>query len=192
MEEFPLLPFLSPVRDQSDSRKLQHGVSLNLELVKNPGDHGEHMPTHPLLVLTYIMRHGLTLADEQVPHDQSIQPVPQLAARRDPIVRCRIYPLRWYDLVYDEEDIIDCMLEFHPLDIYHPPASRTNARIMHVMTLVGHGVDEFGSPYWIVKNIYGPNWGHSGFARIERSADNSIVAIDLMLRNVEDMFRFIP
>lgn len=44
---------------------------LNLELVENPGDHGEHMPTHPLVVLTYITRHGLTLADEQVPHDQS-------------------------------------------------------------------------------------------------------------------------
>ena len=228
------------------------------------------MPTHPLVVLTYIMRHGLTLADEQVPHDQSIQPVPQLAAPRDPvnlfmrclwivrshpkyytrtekvytfirvfisiigqIGRCRIYPLCWYDLVYDEEDIINCMygipssgsfdfrrwvqrtvgyiflyssivssflviefnfnsFEYILYDIYHPPASRTNARIMHVMTLVGHGVDEFGSPYWIVKNIYGPNWGYSGFARIERSADNPIVAIDLMLRNVEDMFRFIP
>lgn len=25
------------------------------------------------------------------------------------IGRCRIYPLCWYDLVYDEEDIIDCV-----------------------------------------------------------------------------------
>ena len=34
--------------------------------------------------------------------------------------------------------------------------------------IVGYGNDTDGTPYWTIKNTWGPNWGEDGYVRILR------------------------
>jgi hypothetical protein len=38
----------------------------------------------------------------------------------------------------------------------------------HAVLIVGYGVADNGTPYWLVKNTYGTNWGEKGYVRIKR------------------------
>lgn len=44
--------------------------------------------------------------------------------------------------------------------------------INHVVQLVGYGVQD-STPYWVVRNSWGPSWGEGGFIRILRHTDGS-------------------
>ena len=40
--------------------------------------------------------------------------------------------------------------------------------INHAILIVGYGNDTDGTPYWTIKNTWGPNWGEFGYVRILR------------------------
>ncbi len=43
----------------------------------------------------------------------------------------------------------------------------------HIVSIVGAGTEK-DTPYWIVRNSWGPTWGEKGYVRIARSADGPV------------------
>eukprot|EP01060_Flectonema_neradi_P020302 TRINITY_DN27840_c0_g1_i1.p1 TRINITY_DN27840_c0_g1~~TRINITY_DN27840_c0_g1_i1.p1 ORF type:complete len:395 (+),score=69.24 TRINITY_DN27840_c0_g1_i1:48-1187(+) len=44
--------------------------------------------------------------------------------------------------------------------------------VTHIVQVVGYGADSSDTPYWIVRNSFGPDWGESGYLRILRHPNN--------------------
>lgn len=41
-------------------------------------------------------------------------------------------------------------------------------KLDHSVTVVGYGVENDGTKYWLVKNSWGENWGEKGYMKIQR------------------------
>lgn len=73
---------------------------------------------------------------------------------------------------------ITCVMPFYPSyfefnrhGIYAPTWTEItyeNYEHFHDMLLSGHGVDDFGNPYWELQESKGAAWGDGGFVRIAR------------------------
>ncbi|KAM7396701.1 hypothetical protein PAMP_019724 [Pampus punctatissimus] len=84
---------------------------------------------------------------------------------------------------YDEMGMVDAVSTRNPVSFafevtsdfmnYHQgvytstECHNTTDKVNHAVLAVGYG-EENGTPYWIVKNSWGPNWGTDGYFLIER------------------------
>ncbi|KAM7414552.1 hypothetical protein PAMA_019391 [Pampus argenteus] len=84
---------------------------------------------------------------------------------------------------YDEMSMVEAVSNLNPVSFafevtsdfmnYHQgvytstECHKTTDKVNHAVLAVGYG-EENGTPYWIVKNSWGPNWGTDGYFLIER------------------------
>ncbi|GAB2240475.1 hypothetical protein Droror1_Dr00020993 [Drosera rotundifolia] len=45
-------------------------------------------------------------------------------------------------------------------------------KVDHAVTVVGYDTASDGTPYWLIKNSWGTDWGENGYARLERNIEN--------------------
>merc|ERR1712079_978261 len=61
--------------------------------------------------------------------------------------------------------------QFYSSGIYSEPQCDPGA-LDHGVLLVGYGVEEDGSKYWLIKNSWSEFWGDNGYMKIAREEDN--------------------
>ncbi|KAJ8248784.1 hypothetical protein GJAV_G00227700 [Gymnothorax javanicus] len=85
--------------------------------------------------------------------------------------------------MFDEMGMVDAVARLHPISFAYEVTSdfmhykdgvysssvchNTTDKVNHAVLAVGYG-EQDGTPYWIVKNSWGPMWGKDGYFLIER------------------------
>lgn len=47
----------------------------------------------------------------------------------------------------------------------------------HAVSIVGYNYDSDGTPYWIVRNSWGPDWGENGYIYLEITGGLGMCAV---------------
>jgi hypothetical protein len=50
-------------------------------------------------------------------------------------------------------------------------SSACGTNVNHAVTMIGYGTDNKGTPYWLIRNSWGANWGENGYIRVLRSTE---------------------
>ncbi|KAJ7417608.1 Bloom syndrome protein [Pitangus sulphuratus] len=171
--------FVTPVKNQAFNN---HGCSGGL----------------PSQAFEYILYNKGLMGEDSYPYRAKngtckFQPEKAIAFVKDVINITQIQPglstarSRWMILdpllQYDEDGMVEAVGKHNPVsfafevtgDFMHyrkgvysnPRCEHTPDKVNHAVLAVGYG-EENGTPYWIVKNSWGPRWGMEGYFLIER------------------------
>jgi len=96
-----------------------------------------------------------------------------------------IYQIEEYGRVFGEQAMMNeiyhrgpiaCQMDANSLNKYKKgvyAVFQDHDDIDHIVSIVGYGTDEKGTPYWLARNSWGSMWGEDGFFRIHRG-NNSL------------------
>ncbi|KAK9152992.1 hypothetical protein Sjap_000472 [Stephania japonica] len=62
-------------------------------------------------------------------------------------------------------DANDSSFKGYSTGVYNGPCG---TKLNHIVIIVGYGVSNDGTKYWLAKNSWGTNWGESGYIRTQR------------------------
>jgi cathepsin H len=64
-------------------------------------------------------------------------------------------------------EVIDSFMLYKSGVFSDPGCHDSPQTVNHAVLAVGYGVNENGTPYWIIKNSWGANWGINGYFHME-------------------------
>ncbi|XP_055389411.1 procathepsin L-like [Condylostylus longicornis] len=131
-------------------------------------------------VYTYIMLHGIGLADQNpylgTDSNQCKQRKPRIYVKK------KFYSGKMNELELKEviarygpvTSSINAGLDtfkFYKSGLYYDRNCH-KGKLEHGVATVGYGITEKNKDYWLIRNSFGPNWGENGYMRIARNRDN--------------------
>ena len=60
------------------------------------------------------------------------------------------------------------VFKYHSSGVF---SGECGTNLNHAVTAVGYGTDDDGTPYWLIKNSWGTNWGENGYMKILRDIE---------------------
>ncbi|GMY37557.1 senescence-specific cysteine protease sag12 [Fagus crenata] len=62
-----------------------------------------------------------------------------------------------------------CSNAFSLLGVYN---GECGTQMTHAVTVIGYGINDDGTKYWLIKNSWGTTWGEYGYMRIQRDFED--------------------
>jgi C1A family cysteine protease len=128
-------------------------------------------------------KNGWITSEDSCPYVSGDGSVPQCNYLRTSLRAAKI--TGYLNLPHDEKDMADWLYQHGPVSIgvdasswqYYTGGIMTNCestQVDHGVLLVGFD-EKHNPPYWIIKNSWGPDWGESGYIRVEMGTNQCLI-----------------
>jgi KDEL-tailed cysteine endopeptidase len=139
---------------------------------------------------TYVKNNGGLTTEDQYPYTSGSSGQSGTCKTSGYTIDSKVAPKSYTDVATGSVSALETAVAKQPVSIAiqaNQPAfqhytsgvltGKCGQRLDHGVLAVGYGVDN-GTPYWKVKNSWGPTWGENGYIRILKSDDDLCGVLD--------------